>query len=408
MLHLRRLLCATALLCLTLPDPARACGGFFCDTGGPGRPPPPAPPVQVSERVVFVHEPGEITAYIQVAWSGDPRSFAWVVPVPRAPEIDTAEAGLFDALDAATAPQFTFLRRHSTETVTDTGESSGACGGGSSGGGEASVATTTEDESETASEVQVLGRTNVGPYETVTLAADDAGALADWLRANGYGMPPNAADILSGYVAKGGVFVGLKLAPGEAGGTLVPLRLRYPGDEPCIPLRITALSTAPTLTVNAMIIGASRWLPATWREAYPDHDRVRPNFGAPTTYATEVDRAVRDAGGRAFVTEYAGPTAALSTEVVDPFAADLLSRGAYITRLFTRVRDIDLRDDPTFYRPETPQRDVGREHTVDLRGDARYARHEVRRITLQTAPALAPLALGFPPLLLRRRRRARG
>jgi hypothetical protein len=216
-------------------------------------------------------------------------------------------------------------------------------------------------------------------------------------------MPPNAPDILSGYVAKGGVFVGLKLLPGAAGGTLVPLRLHYAGDEPCIPLRITALSTAPTLTVNALIIGASRWLPATWREAYPDHDAVRPNFGAPTTYANQVDRAVRDAGGRAFVTEYAGPTAALLAEVVDPEAADILSKGAYITRLFTRVRDIDLRDDPTFYLPETPQHDVAREHTIDLRGDERYARHEVRRITLQTAPALAPLALGLLPLVLRRR-----
>jgi hypothetical protein len=48
--------------------------------GGPGR----IWPIAAQRMTVFGHRAPhpEVTAYIQVSWSGDPRSFAWVVPVP--------------------------------------------------------------------------------------------------------------------------------------------------------------------------------------------------------------------------------------------------------------------------------------------------------------------------------------
>ena len=63
------------------PAPALACGGFFCN--------PAAPVLQAAERIVFAidRDAGEVEMHVQITYTGPSEDFAWIVPVPRAPEI---------------------------------------------------------------------------------------------------------------------------------------------------------------------------------------------------------------------------------------------------------------------------------------------------------------------------------
>src|SRR5262245_22992911 len=75
-----------------------ACGGLFCQT---------TPVNQQAERIIFtMNEDGTISAYVQINYTGEAPSFAWVVPVPAVPEIDVAEMASFNELDLLTQPVF--------------------------------------------------------------------------------------------------------------------------------------------------------------------------------------------------------------------------------------------------------------------------------------------------------------
>src|SRR4051794_31264471 len=64
------------------PLPAEACGGLFCSSANP------VPVEQNAERVLFVrNENGTYTTYVEIQYTGDPRAFSWVVPVPGTPEL---------------------------------------------------------------------------------------------------------------------------------------------------------------------------------------------------------------------------------------------------------------------------------------------------------------------------------
>ena len=78
---------------------ASACGGFFCSS---------SPINQARETVVYGYEPdGSITMAVQITYSGRDEDFAWILPVPVAPdEIAVGTDALFQQLIAQTEPTF--------------------------------------------------------------------------------------------------------------------------------------------------------------------------------------------------------------------------------------------------------------------------------------------------------------
>jgi MYXO-CTERM domain-containing protein len=384
------------LAALWMPRFALACGGFFCDQAAS-----PDPPVQASERIIFVKEPDHTTALVQITWQGDPVDFAWVVPVPARPTLGTSDPVLFDELDAATAPTFRFLYEDRVVTQADAGDDGGGCSGGGGGGG---TVTTTTDAEQWGDDVQVVGTENVGPYETTTLTADEPGALVAWLRGNGYGIPAAADPVLRDYVARGHYFVALKLRPQADVTALEPLSVRYAGSEPCIPLRITSISSAPLLAITAFVVGDGRAMPRNYNHVRPDYDLVRPGgLSGRTDYSYYADDAVQRGGGRAFITEAAMPAARLRANLTADSTRALLPDGRYVTRLFTRITPEDMTLDPEFELRQG-QPDVSNVHTVDLRGDSTYARVTVAGGE-SSGLAHAPLGLLVLMGALRRRRR---
>ncbi len=98
-----------ALLALAHPQPAQACGGFFCN-----RPPPDGtlPIAQAAENVLFVLDRDPVSgantveAHIQILYTGPASEFSWIVPVTSVPTVTVGSDILFDRIEPPTRPSF--------------------------------------------------------------------------------------------------------------------------------------------------------------------------------------------------------------------------------------------------------------------------------------------------------------
>src|SRR5262249_6513988 len=117
---MKRLL-VLAIVC-SLPRPASACGGFFCDQGQPGNP-QPVPVNQAAEEILFATDGNSVEVHVRIAYQGDGTAFAWILPVRQVPTLSVGVDATFLALDQMTTPQF----RVQTQQL--------GCGNGASSGG---------------------------------------------------------------------------------------------------------------------------------------------------------------------------------------------------------------------------------------------------------------------------------
>jgi MYXO-CTERM domain-containing protein len=103
------------------------------------------------------------------------------------------------------------------------------------------------------------------------------------------------------------MFAAMKLTTGAEVGEIHPITLRYDGQEPCVPLKLTRIAAQQNMDVRVFFLQDARVIPANYR-----HVLVNPlmidwmSFGA--NYKEVVSMAVDadSADGNAFVTEYAG------------------------------------------------------------------------------------------------------
>lgn len=294
--------------------PALACGGTFCDQAPPGQPPMPVD--QTGENVLFVMSGGYVEAHIQIQYQGDPAKFAWVIPIPKAPELFVGSQQLFTNLLNATVPTFqlTTTFQFCDSGGNDTGSSAG-CGMSSSDSASAGGKYSPTNDVPKTNAPTVLSRDTVGNFQTVTLEPTDAQGLLDWLVQNGF--EPDSADakpVIQDYVSRGYVFVAVKLQPDVGVDEIHPLVIRYPGDEPCVPLMLTRIAAVEDMTVRVFFLGEDRVVPTGGYK----HVTLNPvqldwlNLGQ--NYNLAIARAVDSplANGRAFVTEYAGVSAVVS------------------------------------------------------------------------------------------------
>jgi hypothetical protein len=288
-------LAAGALVLVTAtPDRADACGGTFCDGGGMN----PSSVDQAYETILFLQDGPFVEAHIQIAI--DPattaQKFAWVVPMPAVPEFSVGSQPLFDALVGSTSPRYDAQGDYcSNDTVAFI---QAPDGGGAN------------------FEPDVIMSDVVGAFEVTVLAGGSADGVMTWLGENGYTQDPAAGPILGDYIDKGNVIVAFKLAPSATTAEVHPIVLRYEGSEPCVPLRLTAIAASDDMGVRAFLLGDARWAPLNWRHVVPNVLRI-PWNGSESGYAEAIARAVDEApDGRAFVTEYAGASDAVPTDLV--------------------------------------------------------------------------------------------
>jgi MYXO-CTERM domain-containing protein len=291
----------TALACaLTFaPAVASACGGLFCDNAQPIN--------QAAERIVFAREGDTMHMIVRLTYQGPPQEFGWLLPVPDDVETAVSSEQLFATLDALYAPVFRLT------TVIDDACLQAQAANGNFDAGSGGFA---DSGPAPGPEVQVLSREAVGPYDRVILQAATVGALTDWLDENSYQVPEGAEATLKPYVDLGLAFVALKLLPGADSNDVVPLHLTFTGDSPAVPLRPTAVAAEPDMGIIVHLLGQARAVPTnfahvTINEAAIDWRRAGQN------YSDVVSQAADEADGHAFVTDFAGPAAALNLPTLD-------------------------------------------------------------------------------------------
>jgi hypothetical protein len=301
----RRLSVVVLALTLTHPGIAAACGGLFCDT--PSN--PFAPPVaQTAENVLFAMEPGpngqqQLEAHVQIFYTGPADRFSWVVPVDSAPTLDVGTDRLFQVLTSATNPRFNV----DWQVDGTCKESPGSGGGGAfATPGAAPGSGGSTGSADAAAGVDVSFQGAVGPYDAAVVSSTDPAALLKWLADNKYFVSPEAAKLINDYVGEGKHFVAIRLQSGRDVNEIQPLVMRFLGPGPCVPIRLTSVAALNDLRINLWVLAAHRVVPTNYYEITIDPARID-WLGGGANYDELVKQAANDAGGNAFVTDFAGP-----------------------------------------------------------------------------------------------------
>ena len=290
---------------------AEACGGFFCSQ---------TPINQAGERIVFGVNGNQTEAHIQIQYQGAAEKFAWVVPVQARPTLSIGSARLFSFLDQVTQPRFQLQWENSCEPFWPRGDFFDS-------------APPSPSESPTAGGgVQVVSREDVGPYDAVILTAQDAKELRTWLTTNGYDIPVSTTQALEPYVGSTYYFVALKLQQNKGVGDLKPLVVKFEGTRPCVPIRLTAIAAQPDMPIIAYVLSNHRAVPMNYRHVLINPTRVNWLMGG-INYPQVATAAVDEAGGQAFLTEFAGSAASLRQN----FTSALGTNGNFDTSTLARI-----------------------------------------------------------------------
>ncbi|MCB9681646.1 MAG: DUF2330 domain-containing protein [Alphaproteobacteria bacterium] len=292
---------AAALTLLLTSADALACGGFFCNRD---------PIDQSAEKIVFaIDDDGTVDVHVQVTYTGPASSFAWVVPAPDVPELFVAPEELFNVLDNVTRPNIRLSQTYLGQCTWGWDSFEADTYAIDSDWFEDSADSDTDAGGSTP-HVTLVASQQLGPYDTVTLAADDADALVAWLNAHDYLVPAAAGPRLAPYVAHGGYFVALRLQKDRATGDIAPFGMRYHGTKAVIPLTLTGLAATPDMRLVPYVLGSARAIPTNYLHVVPN-DAAIDWFRYGGNWDDVVRRAADEAGGHAFATDSAGPTTAL-------------------------------------------------------------------------------------------------
>ena len=216
---------------------ASACGGCFIPTENPT--------VVTDHRMILSVSKEQSTLYDQIKYSGNPSSFAWVLPVSGTVQVGLSADIVFQALDGMTQTRISPPPQNCPPPP-DCGQRfaspSSAGGAEDSNGG-----------------VTVTKREVVGPYESVQLKATDANALQNWLAQNNFNVPPDVKPVVDQYVNEHFDFLALKLVPGKTVQDMRPVRVTTQGANTVLPLRMVAAGTGPVVGISLWVVGEGRY-----------------------------------------------------------------------------------------------------------------------------------------------------
>jgi hypothetical protein len=354
---------------------ARACGGFFCNQP---QNPFDQPVAQTAENVFFAMERAldgrfKLEAHVQIFYTGPADRFSWVVPVDDKPELDVGTNQLFQALLSTTQPRFQLawyeagICREGVSGNSGTGGSTGNSfpsaprpGGsatGGSGGG-----------------VDISFRGDVGPYDAAVIRSTDPKdpkPLLVWLAENKYYVSPEATRLIADYVAQEKHFVAIRLLSGKDIREIQPLVMRFLGPGPCVPLKLTSIAAIRDLRVNLWVLGKNRVVPQNFYEIKLNEARID-WLNAGSNYEALIKKAADEAGGNAFVTDYAGSSGMLRGLLFQPgrYNLDSVRGGATPPDALDRLASSGLPRDSQMLvvlRRHIPMPEVIRAMNVDER-----------------------------------------
>ena len=237
-----RFACSTILATcyiFLMPLAALACGGFFT---------PGTPLDQNIERIIFAAAPGSMTVYEQINYSGSASDFAWVLPVPSMPKLDTAPVSVFRGLDQQTVPRFIGPEPPQCG-LPPLGPHPTGSGAPPPGG------------------VNVYGSGTVGPYAYDVIGSSDSTALTKWLLGHHYHIPNQVQPAIQSYIQAHMLFLAMRLQPQAGIQDIAPIKVTFATTQPqvMIPLRMAASSAMPHMGILVWIFGSGRFVPQNYQ-----------------------------------------------------------------------------------------------------------------------------------------------
>ena len=249
----------------------------------------------------------ETTLWDQITYTGNPSSFAWILPTKGIVDVGLSSDALFAFVEQATTVYVAPPPLNCPgppdgcafpEDAAGGNSTSAGAGGGASGG------------------VTVVAQATVGPYETVQLKSDDPAALKTWLTSHNFSVPPDVQPIIDAYVADHFDFLALKLVPGKGLDAMRPVRVTTPGASPTLPLRMVAAGTGALTPITLWVLGEGRYETANFDNFTIDPNTVLWNWNTQSsTYTAQKDAGFAKSGGLSWLTEATRPTS--SFELTD-------------------------------------------------------------------------------------------
>jgi hypothetical protein len=266
--------------------PAEACGGCFV--------PQSERTVVTDHRMALSVSTEQTVLWDQIRYAGDPREFAWVLPVRSGAKIEVSNDEWFTALDASTQPVIYQPQYYG-----------GAYGCGLTGCGSQSTSDSTASAGG-GGQVQIISQSVVGPYETVTLRASDPNALTTWLTSHAYDIPSSISPTIKAYVDEGFDFIALRLLPTCGERAMRPVRVVTKGADPTLPLRMVAAGVGANVGITLYVVTEGRFHPQNFQDALVDDDQLRwDRTQNKSNYDTLSQTVMAGNNGRTWITEYA-------------------------------------------------------------------------------------------------------
>jgi hypothetical protein len=251
------------------------------------------------------------------------------VPVPNPPKVDVANMPMIRNLDSLTQPVYMPppITPECSRRLPVFAPSSANSGGGPGG-------------------VTVFDQGSVGPFNYAVVGSEDPKAMVNWLKENKYQITPPMEPLVDVYIQEKMVFLAMKLQPGKQVRDIQPVKMTYKSVKPMIPLRLTAVAATPNMVVLTWILSKMQAVPENYGIAkVADSDIVFSGFGG-SNYSQLAGQRLADFKGRAFITEFAGPTSKVAATDLD--LKVLLSHYIYLTRVYTQISPADMTVDPVF------------------------------------------------------------
>lgn len=235
---MRLLAFTAAALALLAASPAAAFCGFYVAKADTRL-------FNKASKVVLARE-GERTVMTMASdYSGSPREFAMVVPVPTfitRQQINVADPALMERIDAYSAPRLVeyFDSDPCAREMVEEMRAAPAP--------QAVVVTGSRTRRANALGVTIEAQYEVGEYDILILSATQSSGLVTWLRENGYRMPPGAGPIVGSYLRQNMKFfvarVNLDRHAASGFQHLRPLQIAYNHRKFMLPIRLGTVNAA--------------------------------------------------------------------------------------------------------------------------------------------------------------------
>jgi hypothetical protein len=223
------------------PSPAHAFCGFYVATGD----------MRIynhASKVVLARDGDRTVITMSSDFRGDPKKFAVVVPVPvvlQKGQVHIGDSMAVTHLDDFSVPRLVeYTDPNPCPTLQAYGD---ALKGGAlhfRGGSKMLVS------SEALMSVRIEAQYKVDEYDILILSAKEGKGLGEWLRANGYTMPPGAAPVLQSYIKQGMYFFVAKVDVSEQQrlgyGYLRPIQVAFESPKFMLPIRLGMVNSEGT------------------------------------------------------------------------------------------------------------------------------------------------------------------